>query len=76
MLKSIYKNSEKGWATARVAPTEKRERAGQNPAPTEGYMGCGKRADVGIGPYGSATRSAVNGPSGTPAPTKAQQELR
>ena len=36
MLKSIYKNSEKGWATARVAPTEKRERAGQNPAPTEG----------------------------------------
>ena len=44
MLKNIYKNSEKGWATARVAPTEKRERAGQNPAPTEGYKGRGKRA--------------------------------
>ena len=46
------------------------------PAPTEGYKGCGERADVGIGPYGSATRSSVNGPPGTPAPTKAQQEVR
>ena len=51
MLKNIYRKLEKGRATARVAPTEKRERAGQNPAPTEGYKGRGKRA---VGEIGEA----------------------
>ena len=46
------------------------------PAPTEGYKECDGRADVGIGPYGSATRSAVSGPSGTPAPTEAYLVVR
>ena len=31
-------------------------RATARVAPTEGYKGCGRRADVGIGPYGSACR--------------------
>ena len=34
-------------------------RATARVAPTEGYKGCNGRADVGIGPYGCATRSAV-----------------
>ena len=45
-------------------------------APTEGYKECDGRADVSIGPYGSATRSAVGGPSGTPAPTEAYLVVR
>ena len=104
MLKSIYKNSEKGRATARVAPTEglqgvRKNGRGRTPplrrgykgrgrtggveprpygwvassaaewatarvAPTGCNMGCGERADVGIGPYGGVTRSAVNKPPG------------
>ena len=42
----------------------------------KGYKECDGRADVGIGPYGSATRGAVSGPSGTPAPTEELQEVR
>ena len=42
----------------------------------KGYKECDGRADVGIGPYGSATRSAVGGPSGTPAPTEAYLVVR
>ena len=34
-------------------------RATARVAPTEGYKGYNGRADVGIGPYGCATRSAV-----------------
>ena len=46
------------------------------PRPTEGYKGRGRTGGVEPRPYGGLTRSAVNGPSGTPAPTKAQQEVR
>ena len=42
----------------------------------KGYKEYDGRADVGIGPYGSATRSAVSGPSGTPAPTEAYLVVR
>ena len=43
-----------GRATARVAPTE-------------GYKGCGRRADVGIGPYGGLQGGAMGGrPQGSP----------
>ncbi len=53
MLKSIYKNSEKGRAGRGVRP-------------------CGEAGTGGVEPrpYGGVTRSAVNGPSGTPAPTE------
>ena len=66
MLKNIYRKLEKGRATARVAPTEKRERAGQNPAPTEGYKGRGKRAVGDAGPYGGLQGARKNGRGRTP----------
>ena len=36
----------------------------------------GGRADVGIGPYGELQGMQQNGPSGTPAPTKAYLAVR
>ena len=47
----------------------------ENPAPTEGYKGCGRRADVGIGPYGGY--KGCNGrATARVAPTKGLQGVR
>ena len=48
----------------------------ESSAPTEGYKGHGRRADVGIGPYGWVTRGAVERVVGDADPYARLQEVR
>ena len=48
----------------------------ESSTPTEGYKGHGRRADVGIGPYGWVTRGAVERVVGDADPYARLQEVR
>ena len=75
MLKSIYKNSEKGRAGRGVRPCGEAGTGGVEPRPYGGYKRCGKRAVGDAGPYGGLQGARKNGRGRTP-PLRRVQEVR
>ena len=77
LLEIRYKPGGRAEASALRRGYKGRGRTGGvEPRPTGGYKGCGRTGGVEPRPYGGLTRSAVNGPSGTPAPTEGLQGVR
>ena len=76
-----YQKVRYGGRTESSAPTEGLQGArwggsSGTPTPTHGYKEHGRRADVGIGPYGWVTRGAVERVVGDADPYERLQEVR